>query len=792
MSDAIQKERGRADAAPPALLYLLFFLSGIAALVYEVSWSRLVGVALGNTAQAAAMVLAAYFTGLAVGQWLGGLLARRVPPLLGYGVAELAAAAWACLIPSLLGWVASTDTSDGPAFLTSSHGGRAVWCFLILLPATVPLGATLPLVIEYLTAGGSGGRGPLAYGLNTAGGLVGVVAASAFLLVTVGVSASGLLAAALSAACGLAACAAAICWRDRSTPVPPASPADDDTGGSRSWLALAAISGFGTLGLEVLYTRMFSLVFHNSTYTFGAVVAAFLLAMSLGAVLAGWLGRRFSPRLVATVSFTTGGISLAVSVIAFPRLTGLNYFAFGHTFPAYMAGAFGLVALFVLPPVTLLGMTLPAAIGAASGGGAVGRLTAMNTLAAAAGAVVAGFLLPPLAGLWFSFNLFIALFVLSGVALLLREKKAALAAALALVGTAAVAVILTGPTSAGRDDSVELLRRWETAYGWVDVVRSRKDGSLEVRQNLHYQHGSTAKAVREYRQGRLPLLLHPEPKEVAFLGMGTGLTAAPAVADRGVESAVVIELIPEVVEASRLLSSANLSVADHPKVTVRVDDARHHLVRASRRFDVIVSDLFVPWESRAGYLYTVEFYEVVRRRLKPGGLFCQWVALYQVGPEQWELIADSFSSVFPNTTLWWGQLDARYPIVALVGGEEPISVDPSRLEERMEAQDGLPGGADPDLRLPSDLPALYLGGWERDPNRPLNTDEHPRLEFTAPVSHRAGRTLHGPALRRYFDGVFSRLPSTGVRFGGELGTLIRDGERRRALQRLSLFGDAEP
>ncbi len=776
-----------------ALVYSLFFFSGIAALVYEASWSRLVGLAVGQTAEAAALVLAAYFTGLAVGQFLGGRLAPRVQPLFAYGAAELVAAAWACLVPALLGWVGSPAGPGEVEAFRDSSGGRAAWCFLILLPATIPLGATLPMVVEALTAGaGSRRRGSLAYGLNTAGGVVGIVAATAFLMIVVGVRASGFLAAGVSAACGLTACAVSIRRRDRSKREVPGASAEEKVEGPWVWAVLAAISGFGTLGLEVLYTRMFALIFHNSTYTFGAVVAVFLLALSLGAALASWLGRRFPPRLVATASFSLGGLALAVSVAAFPRLTGLDYFSSGETFVGYLAGVFGLVALFVLPPVALLGMTLPAAIQAASGSRAVGRVTAVNTLAGAAGAIAAGFVLPPLVGLWSAFGTFVALFGVAGVVLLVKGGNRRLASALALTMVLSAVVVVLGPLSDRREATGDdVARRWESAYGWVDVVRTR-DGGLAVRQNLHYRHGSTAFAVREYRQGRLPLLLHPKPSEVAFLGLGTGLTAAPAAADESVESAIVIELIPEVVEAARMLSSSNLGVVDHPKVEVRVADARHHLLRTNRRFDVIVSDLFVPWESRAGYLYTVEFYKTVQRRLKPGGLFCQWIALYQLGPEQFELIADSFSSVFPNTTIWWGQFDAKHPIVALVGSEEPLTVDPVRLEDRWDGFRDFPGGADPDLSTPGDLPGLYLGGWSRDPSRKLNTDEYPWLEFTAPISHRAGRTLHGPSLRRYFDQVFSRLPSGGVRFGGELDVLIRDDERRRAIQRLGLFGDVKP
>ncbi|MBA4066894.1 MAG: spermidine synthase [Isosphaera sp.] len=794
MNDIGRRVEDRAGVVPrTALVYSLFFLSGVTALVYEASWSRLIGLAVGHTAQAAALVLAAYFTGMAVGQFFSGRLAPRVPPLLGYGVAELVAAAWACLVPALLGWVGTPAGQGDLELFRDSSGGRAAWCFLILLPVTIPLGATLPLVVEALNAqGGSRRCGPIAYALNTAGGLVGIVAASAYLLVVVGVRASGFLAAALSAACGVAACVAAFVPRGSNPPGDAAAVQAGRAGRSSGWTALAAVSGFGILGLEVLYTRMFSLVLHNSVYTFGAVVAAFLLALSAGAAGAVGLGRRWPPARVAAVSFAAGGLALASSVAAFPWATGLAYFSAGETLAGYLAGAFGLVAVFVLPPVVLLGMTLPAAIQAAAGGRAVGRVMAVNTLAGAAGAIVAGFLLPPLVGLWSAFAGFVALFGVVGAALLAWGGGRRLAAAQVLTTAGLAVLIVSGRLVDGNAGGGEVVRRWESVYGWVDVVRTGRGDSLAVRQNLHYRHGSTAYAVREYRQGRLPLLLHPRPVEVAFLGLGTGLTAAPAVADGDVGRVVVVELIPEVVEAARLLAAANLGVVGHPKVEVHTDDARHHLLRTDRRFDVIVSDLFVPWESRTGYLYTVEFYETVRHRLKPGGLFCQWLALYQLGPGEWELIADSFSSVFPHTTVWWGHFDAKYPIVALVGGERPLAVDPVRLEDRMDVLNATPGGADPDLRTRSDLPAFYLGRWARDPSRRLNTDEHPWLEFTAPVSHRGRQTLTGPTLRRYFDQVLCRLPSGGVRFDGEANGLFQDGERRHAIQRLSLFGEVKP
>ena len=743
--------------------HVLFFLSGVAALAYEASWSRLVGLVLGNTAEAAALVLAGYFAGLAAGQLLGGFLAERVRPFIGYGLAELLPPAWAALVPTLLPLVGTADGTirDAPPAL------RAAWCFAVLLPATAALGSTLPFMAAYVTSrGGSGRQVALAYGLNTAGGLVGLVAATAFLLVTVGVRTTGYSAAGVSAVCGVAACV--LVGSRRSLPAVSTKPNDAIEGTRRLCYFVAAVSGFGTLGLEVLYTRLFALVFHNSSYTFGAVVAVFLAGLSVGALLASALGLRVSRRSSVAVIATLGGVAVAASVVLFLRLTGLRYFSEGDTFGDYLTHSLGLTTAVVLPPATLLGVLLPTVLSAAGGSGkVVGRITAVNTAAAVAGALAAGFLFPQWVGIWESFGLFALVFGLTGAGLLYARGRVVVATGAGVITAVSVTVAASGQAFVQQPPGEELLRRWNSAYGWIDVVRNSKTDALSVRQNLHYRHGSTgSSAAREYRQGRLPLLLHPNPGDVAFLGLGTGLTAASVVSDRDVKRAVVVELIPEVVEASRLLTASNLGVVDNPKVEVRVDDARHYLGHTERTFEVVVSDLFVPWESRAGYLYTVEFYETVRKRLKPGGLFCQWLALYQVGPADFELIADSFAVAFPTVSLWWGQLDPQFPIVALVGTTGPLELDRDRLSARAAAQGESPLGMDFDLVDWSDLTHRFIGCWPARPGVVLNTDEHPRLEFQAPVSQRSGLALHGPALHDYFERVLGELPPDGVQVRG--------------------------
>mgnify|MGYP003663042089 CR=1 FL=1 len=794
---------------PDTFSYLIFFFSGVAALVYEISWSRQVGLLFGHTIQASAVVLSTYFAGMAVGYLVGAKWSLRVLPLLGYGVAELVVAAWACLIPFLL---ACSESHSFAAFLSSSSIGwqltaRVLFCFLLLLPATTALGITLPMMAEYLSRQRSrdmadptnAGRVSLAYALNTAGALVGVLSATFFLLVVVGVRTSSYVAAVVSAACGVAAVLIAKKQKSRVERRASAGSGQSARDSQLSWFFVAALSGFGTLALEVLYTRMFSLVFHNSTYTFGMVVAVFLASLALGAALAARLQRRYRIEGLVGWSACSGALAVTFSVLTFVALTGLDYYDFGESFSQYISGALMLVILVVAPPITLLGMLLPLVWKAAGlgkrAGIVVGRLTAVNTISAALGAMAASFLLLPWLGLWQSFVLLAALFYVAGFVLLLRNGRLVWACGGALILVAVAMLALRSPVEinyGGTQLDEQLVRRWNSPYGWIDVVRDENTGSFRVRQNLHYRFGRTGDDAREYRQAHLPLLLHEQPQDVLFMGLGTGLTAGGAIPHREVKNAVAVELIPEVLEAARLLAEYNYGVVDHPKVDVCVDDARHYLLATDLRFDVIISDLFVPWESESGYLYTVEHYRVARDRLKPDGLFCQWLPLYQLGAREFELIADSFASVFPVTTIWWSEMDASKPVIALVGGDAPLELNADRLAERLTALERATTSSNQDLRTVEQFYDNYQGDWmPRNPSR-LNTDEHPRVEFLTPISNRDRKMIVSLALLEYFDNVLSQLPSSAVALHTDGEPKSATARQRRAWQRLILFGGTIP
>jgi spermidine synthase len=744
----------------------LALVSGAAALVCEVSWSRRIGLLVGQTTRSGSIVLATFFVGMAIGQAVASRVVGRSRAAIGYGLAELAAGIAALAVPWLLPRFELLGEPLG-------EPGRFLGCGLAILPASIAYGATWPFLAAWAAQGRPRGA-TWVYAANTAGAIVGSVAALAVLLLRVGVVGSNLLGAGMSLAVGLLALSIGrLCE-------PTAIAASTPTQRPRWWYLLAFGSGFGMLAAQVLAGRLFSLVFHNSTYTFGLVVAVFLAALAAGALGAGWSANRWRPEAIAVTGSAAGALVLAASILVFERATGLRYFRSGSTFASYIAGATAMVGLVLGPGVALLGVVLPTCWRGA-GGTRIGRLTAVNAFGSAAGVLATEFLLLPGLGLWRSLGLVLG--GLAGLGALPLAMAGGRKILIVVAGLAVLPMVMTLLAGSGAGElpvstSARVIGRWEGAYGVVEVVR-QPNGTKLMRLNRHYGLGSTGPASpREFRQGHLPLLLHPRPREVLFLGLGTGVTAASALVHPEVESLTIVELIPEVVEGARSLAAENLGVVDDPRVRLVVDDARHLLRREPARYDVIVSDLFIPWESGTGSLYTVDFYRQVRSRLAPGGRFCQWLPLYQMGEADFLAIADSFASIFPRATLWWGRLSAGQSVVALVGSEGGIDLDSGNLARRIETIGStLEPGQDEYIGLPSRLARLQIGDWPSGAARPLNTDEHPRVELLAPIHQAGGRLLKGDRLAEFAARRLRALPSRTVQVDG---APIPEPDRRAA------------
>lgn len=746
--------------------FVLAFLSGFAALVLELSWSRQVGVLLGHTVNSASVVLTSMFLGMALGYLVGAKLTAKYCSLRTYGIAEVFVGTWTFIVPLLLRFVERFIETGDPA-----TAGRELLLWVVvmavLLPGTIAMGATLPLLTSSLKPGHSSRSLTSIYAVNTAGAFAGVVVASFWLLITAGITGASQIAGLQLIMVGLIALTLSYSgqktrWKN-----------EEQTGSNRSYfssielIVLAGVSGFGVLALETYYIRLFSLVLHNSTYTFSAVLAVTLLSLALGARLAGLIDKPNRRRSALVIISAIGAVSVPLSPVVFIRCTGLEYFTFGETFASYMLGVFGLMILVMGVPLVVLGMLLPLVwsefleLHGHHVPKTVGVVTSVNAVGAAIGSALTSLVMLPQLGLTAT-ALVIALpyATYAGLKLVSRHRMlSTLFIGMFVVVGCLFQLVMEDNLSWQIKPDESLLKRWESRYGLIDVIKSA-EGVLKVRQNLHYRYGSTGhESSRAYKQSRLPLLLHGNPQEVLFLGLGSGLTAGGAVDFPGVRQATIVELIPEVIEAARLLSSSNYGVVDDPRFKMQVGDARHFLSTQSTSFDVIVSDLFVPWESETGYLYTVEHYERAKSRLKQNGLFCQWIPLYQLGSFEFEVIADSFAKVFPDVSLWWGNIDSRRPIVALVGSMKLKQPDEAKIQTALgQLYEKRP--VDQSLRSIADIQSLYLGNWGLRRGTPLNTDEHPLIEFTTPASQMSNRLLKNESFLRYYDEVLSKLPDS--------------------------------
>ena len=785
------------------MVYIVFFLSGMAGLIYEISWSRQIGLLFGHTVQAASTVLASYFAGMGLGYLLGGLIAKRVRPLVGYAVAEFVIGAWAIAVPLLIH--ASESATFSPWLSASTWWWqttlRSAFCFAILLPATISMGVTLPLMAEFLAGVGDEKKTlshiGIAYSLNTFGALAGTVFATFYLLISVGVCGSSYVGVGLSVLCGILAL-----MIGRSVPINASTESEQSTlasneaNGVSTWvtLSLAFTSGFGTLALQVLFTRMFALVFHNSTYTFGVVVAVFLAALAGGAAVASWLQRFVDARTLAGFSTGIGSILTLGAIIGFAEYTELKYFISGASFNGYIAGAFLLVWSTIGPGIFCLGMLLPLVWSLAgvskSAGSVVGTLTCFNTLGAAIGALFASYFMLVYIGLWASIVVIAGLFLLCSLFLLIELKRTKLAMLLTASFLVCAVVGLRSPSDAEYalvELGEEVVKRFHSPYGWIDVVKLKDSPVFKIRQNLHYRFGRTGSNVREFRQAHIPLFLHPDPRNVLFLGLGTGMTAGGAIPHSDLESIEAVELIPEVVDAVSMLSDYNYNIVEHPKSKIYIDDARHFLLSRDKTYDVIVSDLFVPWESESGYLYTVEHYAISLDRLEDDGVFCQWLPMYQIGPVEFESIANSFAKVFPHTTIWWGQLSNRKPVLALVGTRSPIKINASELADRIKSVNENRQAIDPHVSSVNRFWQHYAGDWTPTSVEGLNSDEFPRVEFLTPVSNRDRELLSGPNFEHFYEVRMRNLPDRDAKLVGDIDQ--QTTEQIRARQRLILFGD---
>lgn len=758
-------------------MYLLFFLSGATGLVYQVVWLRQLVLVFGSTLEATSAVLGVFMAGLAAGAWAGGRWMDRRPdasPLRVYGILEIGVAASALTAALVLPHVSVPADLGEPARSLA----RLLAIAALLLPPTLLMGATLPVlsrraVRDPRLVGGSVGR---LYAVNTFGAVAGTFVAAFLALPTFGLRATN--AASVGANLLLGAVALLGAARD------PAAPAEDrrpDRGPSSPGMAklplvLFAASGFGAMVLEVAWTRALGLVFGSSVYAFALMLLAFLIGLaSGGAVIAAWLRRRPETDGGALLAVLLAGAAAAsfATAWALPSLPGItaNFLTRGDQTPlGWFALQLGLALLVMFPSTFALGGVFPAVVHRCASDGAgipgrVGRIYASNTAGTIVGALAAGFVLVPQFGVWQVLlgvcALQAALAIAAAVGATARHSRAsAVSVGLALAVAAGLAFarpvwdallmnsgvyynVGSGEGAPGWDQHLARLR----ATSRIVFVEEGRTASVMVADHLPSQGrylavngkvdaSSNADLETQLLMGHLPMLFRPEAQDVLVVGLASGISVG-AVAAHPAASIRVVEVEPAMERAAREFARWNGGVLDDRRVQVLVDDARHHLRHDRRTYDVIISQPSNPWMTVAANLFTKEFFEIGRARLRPGGLFCQWIQLYNLRPEDVASVVAAFHASFPSVTLFstMGGVD-----LILLGSDAPLVLDPSALGAAMRELRVRMSLARIGLDQPEDLLPLFRVG-DREIASLLdgatsNSDDNGKVEFQAPKAMR--------------------------------------------------------
>jgi spermidine synthase len=757
---------------------IAFFFSGVSALFYQVIWLRELSTCFGNTTLAISVTLTAFMSGLAIGSYTLGRLGDRMPrPLRTYAILELAIGVYGLASLSLLravhaGYVglAHRLPFDSPGLVSFQFWAS----FLVLLIPTSLMGGTLPVAVKGLvrridSVGEEVGK---LYGINTFGAATGVLLVGFFLLPVLGLRGSVALAALINLVVGL------LILRLDAPVVPSALSAADASAGtaatarpldaaaspSPALIAILvggfALSGFAGLALEVAWTRALSLYTGSSVYAFSAVLLAILIGIALGSIL---VARSDHTRPITLAWFATVQLGAAASTLAL--VFAYNFLAYGFLdIVARLASRYSVLLLFEVLVIVGCLMIPTLCSGAAfpilsriyvrrseALSRSLGFLYAANTFGCILGAFAAGFLLIPEIGLRSTVLLCAGLYTITGAAVLMAERNSRNLGGFFLAALAAV---------------IFLLPPWRpelmSAGFFRNLVepKAAKEYVEQERKVIFYREGSLA-TVAVSRVGssisliingkvdasnmdeemdtqtllaHMPLLFAARRDSVLVVGLGSGTTSGAA-ALHPVRSIDCVEIEPVVAQAARYFRSINRNVLSNPRFHLIAADARNYLAATPKRYDVIVNEPSNPWVAGVASLFTVEHFQALRDRLADDGIICQWIHIYQMSPDDLASIIASFVKVFPDSMLWW--VSRNRVDVALIAQKHPWKVDYPRLARRVQELPQVRADLLRDhLKSPAAvLSYLILGPRELSTiaaSAELNTDDIPRLEFSAP------------------------------------------------------------
>jgi spermidine synthase len=746
------------DISPTARLFLLgiLFLSGANGLMMEIVFRRQLLLSLGVTHYSVATVLTVFMAGLAIGSFLFGRLADHIKyPIKLYGLLEVGVGLSGLLLIAVFSYLDPFYVKLQLVFGSAGSPNillKLLPAAMVLLIPTTLMGGTLPVIGKALANENQSAGSPLGllYGINTFGGVVGVIGATFFLLGTVGAMLTLAIVSIINTIIGLVSLLifgkiiriASIDSNSNHSNLKPRKTQIGVLGFDKISLAAFFLAGFAALSLEVHWTRILAYVVGSHGYAFGIILAAFLCGIALGSTLAS----RFADRLKRPViwlgltQLMIAGTAFTASIIMF-RLRGLTGWLTlhaGDSWDRFITAEMVILFALLLAPTFCMGAVFPLVMTVCIKtykklGQSVGNAYMLNTLGSILGAFFAGFIFIPYLGITRGLKLTLLISILGGAILFLNIRSKPVIKICAMI-----LIVLLGGMVWYRPIGYRLqyLRMGErlifydeSSSATVSVREDEEGGRMLSVNGLDEVPVDPASLLTFRVLAHLPMLLHPSPLNVMVLSLGGAITTG-SVARHPLEQIDAVELCPPVVKAAGLFESWNHGVLDDPRLQIILQDGRNHLLTTQKKYDVITADATHPWSADSWILYTKEMYRLVRSRLTDAGIFCQWVPLHWMSIDDFKCVLRTLRTEFPHLSLWY---TGSY-VVAL-GSQKPITPDISDFTHRMQLTAIQEDLASVGIDSPASLLGLYLlanDGIDRFVGAgPLNTDDFAYLEHSA-------------------------------------------------------------
>jgi spermidine synthase len=706
-----QHDSASVDTTSPYLppMLLLFVGSGCAALIYEVVWFQLLQLVIGSSAVSLGVLLGTFMGGMCLGSFvLPRYLDARNHPLRVYAALELGI--------GLMGLVLLFGMPLVNSIYTGIGGGnvffRAIVASICLLPPTLMMGATLPAIARYVETSPRGVSWlGFFYGGNIAGAVLGSLLAGFYLLRVFDMAITTYVAVALNvlvAVLGLIIASRAPYEAAQRTAVSAAR-----ASGSGAVYLTIALSGMTALSSEVLWTRLLSLLFGATTYTFSLILAVFLFGLGIGSSLGAAIARSATRPRVA-LGWCQMLLCGAMAWAAMMLTDSLPYWPINPSISSSIWLNYQLDMVrclwVVLPGAILWGASFPLALASVAERGQdpgrlVGGVYAANTVGAIVGSLGASLIITQYLGSQRGQQLLIIISALSAL-ILLAPAAAGDAGRKGVRWSMTVLLIIATGTAGLFARNVPPVPGLLVAYGryaatWVGLTNiiyvgeglnafvAVSETSTGVR---NYHNAGKVQASSEPQDMRLQRMLghftHLIPKNPAnalVIGCGAGVTAGAVSIGPDVKHMTIAEIEPLVpASVSKYFGEHNYNVVDNPKVTVHIDDARHFLLTTDEKFDAVTSDPLDPWVKGAATLYTREFFDVVKRHLNPGGVVTLFVQLYESNEAAVKSEIGTFMEAFPNSVVWGNTNNGQGYDLVLMGQQEPIRIDVDALQAKLD------------------------------------------------------------------------------------------------------------